>query len=139
MSTNCEDQEICLNPLDNTKKMETKSTCTECLCSKKESDDFENKESIVDDCEDCNGCEDCQTDEDNSDDELEDESDTDSVASDADDTKEERIIKHMFKYFLATNDVLENRVSLSNTIMFAAVAPLYIAVAFLFGSMYGSK
>lgn len=142
---NCEDEEVCLKPIIESptqdSNTQTESKCTECTC-----------EPYVCEDKECDGCQHCETESD-SDTETETESDTESdsdnsinlddsdnsTSDNAETLKEDftRKFKHVINYFLATTDVLENRIKTSNTIMFATVAPLYIGMAFLFGSLYG--
>jgi hypothetical protein len=139
---NCEDEEVCLKPLIEPvlqSESQTKSKCTQCT--------DEPYVSVCEDKEDCQGCVHCETESDTeSDSETESDSDShndsDNDSTDLnseEDLKEDftRKFKHVINYFLATTDVLENRIKNSNVIMFATVAPLYIGMAFLFGSLYG--
>jgi hypothetical protein len=142
MSMNCENEEVCLKPLIEHPTTESESKCTQCTTEPPTCSETKCEET------DCEGCEHCETsdesdlssDETDSDNESENESENDlDIETDSENIKEDftRKFKHVINYFLATTDVLENRIKNSNTIMFATVAPLYIGMAFLFGSLYG--
>jgi hypothetical protein len=97
----------------------------------------------------CEGCEHCCSDFDdyecdgeseNNDSDSDSDSDSSNDSTDSNKSDTEYCIEkypHVIKYFLFKTDELEERINRSTCRMISVVAPLYVALGFVLGAMYG--